>query len=190
MIREVFASQMPTAIPRWRDYRWLSTVVTAAQHGDEQAFDALVVEIGGPLLRFLRLRLRTEADARDALQETLLSAWLGLRSLRRTESFASWIMTIAARKAALVEDNRDAALPTSGLAEADGGKGLDETLQVRLALERLPPSSRDLLLLRYVVGLSERETASSLGIRIGTVKSRTARARRQLASVLGLGDRE
>jgi RNA polymerase sigma-70 factor (ECF subfamily) len=170
----------------WRNDRWLGAVVTAVQRGDGNAFETLVVVIGSPVYRFLRLRLGTEEDARDALQETLLSAWLNIRGLRRTESFRSWILTIAARKAALVDGRRP--LPVRAMHVEDSETGVDEALHVRLTLDALPPSSRDLLLLRYVVGLSEREAARVLGVRVGTVKSRTARARGRLASLLARRD--
>lgn len=169
---------------RWQDDGWLSEVVIAVQDGDQHAFESLVVVIGPPLYRFLMLRLGADADARDALQETFLAAWLSIGSLRRPKSFRSWILTIAARNAALVS-RRDEAVGRSGAVEGiqEAGRA-DQAVEFHLALDSLPPSWRDLLLLRFVVGLTEAETARVLGTRLGTVKSRTSRARRRLASLL------
>jgi RNA polymerase sigma-70 factor (ECF subfamily) len=55
---------------------------------------------------------------------------------------------------------------------------------VLAALERLPASAREVLLLRYLLRLSEIEAAEVLGVRQGTVKSRAARARRLLLEEL------
>ena len=61
----------------------------------------------------------------------------------------------------------------------------DESLfEIREAILALPPNLRDVLLLRYLLQLSEEEAAAALGIRIGTVKSRTARARAALSELI------
>ena len=57
-------------------------------------------------------------------------------------------------------------------------------LDLREALLALPPHYRDALLLRYLAELSEEEAAAALGIRVGTLKSRTARARAALSELL------
>jgi len=74
-------------------------LVVASQAGSRDAFEALVRELGPLLYRFLVVRLRNEADARDALQETLIAAWQRLPSLRDPRSCRSWLLTIALRKA-------------------------------------------------------------------------------------------
>ena len=55
---------------------------------------------------------------------------------------------------------------------------------MRAAFSRLPDKAREILLLRYFLRLSEEETAAALGLRLGTVKSRAARARRLLLGEL------
>lgn len=158
--------------------------VRRAQAGDADAFEELVLWFGPRLHRFLAVRLADERDARDALQETLLAAWQGLPRLRRADRFWPWLAGIAANKAADSVRRRPALnghrpeLAADAVADAHGG------LVVRQALDRLPPASRDVLLLRLVLGLSEEETAEALGVRVGTVKSRTARARSRLLELL------
>jgi RNA polymerase sigma factor (sigma-70 family) len=65
--------------------------------------------------------------------------------------------------------------------------GLEEEglLEIREALFALPAHFREVLLLRYFVQLSEEEVAEALGVRVGTVKSRSARARKALLELLG-----
>ena len=60
----------------------------------------------------------------------------------------------------------------------------DNAADVLAALERLPAAAREVLLLRYLLRLSEVEVAEVLGVRVGTVKSRAARARRRLLEEL------
>jgi RNA polymerase sigma factor (sigma-70 family) len=158
--------------------------VRRAQAGDADAFEELVLWFGPRLHRFLAVRLADERDARDALQETLLAAWQGLPRLRRADRFWPWLAGIAANKAADSVRRRPNLnghhpdLAADAVADAHGA------LVVRQALDRLPAVSRDVLLLRLVLGLSEEETAEALGVRVGTVKSRTARARSRLLELL------
>jgi RNA polymerase sigma-70 factor (ECF subfamily) len=159
----------------------LHAAVRRARLGSAAAFDELVVLAGPRLYRFLWARLGDDRDARDALQETFVAAWQGLPRLRDLERAWPWLVGIAARKAADVVRRRRAASVTAAVsAAATSGEAVD----VRDALARLPQHLREALLLRYVLELSEEEAAVALGVRVGTVKSRAARARQRLLEEL------
>jgi len=148
------------------------------------AFQALVAPFIQRLYRFLTVRLGDERDARDALQETLVAAWQGLPRLRDVDDPWPWLAGIAAHKAADVGRRRRVVLPLDDdadrVVEVD-----DDSADVRAAFGRLPEKAREILLLRYFLRLSEEETAAALGLRLGTVKSRAARARQLLLGELG-----
>ena len=77
-------------------------------------------------------------------------------------------------------DRREAApSPEDALLEADRRR------ELLGALERLPDQAREILACRYLLDLSEEETASALDVRLGTVKSRTARALDRLREAYG-----
>jgi RNA polymerase sigma factor (sigma-70 family) len=160
----------------------LALAALGAKQGSREDFGRLVDRLGPSLYRFLVVRLRDESDARDALQETLIAAWQSLPQLRRLESVRAWLFTIAVRKAGDVFRGRPS-LTNVPLKEATtpDAAGL---VELQMSLQELPPRMREVVLLRYLVGLSERETAGVLGVRVGTVKSRSARAREQLAHAL------
>jgi RNA polymerase sigma factor (sigma-70 family) len=158
-----------------------AVIVRRAQLGSSAAFDRLVVTRGPDLYRYLLVRLRTESDARDALQETLTAAWQGLRGLRQPDRFWPWLVAIAARKAAAISRAR--------APKADYDFDLvpdddDSVLELSDAIARLPDHLRDVLVLRFRLQLTEKEVAEVLGVRVGTVKSRSARARRALEELL------
>jgi RNA polymerase sigma-70 factor (ECF subfamily) len=155
-------------------------LVRRAQLGSAAAFEELVVRHGSRLYRYLAVQLRHESDAHDALQDTLTAAWRGLPELRNAERFQPWLFGIASNKAADAARRR---LPTADAEGSAGSRG-DEHLELREAVATLAPHLREVLLLRYLLGLSEAEVAEALGVRLGTVKSRTARARRALAEAL------
>jgi len=156
-------------------------LVRRAQLGSAAAFEQLVVAHGPPLHRYLAAQLRDEGEALDVLQETLAAAWRGLPGLRRTDRFRPWLAGIAANKVADSIRRR----PPVGNADPDAaGREDPGLLEAREALASLEPRFREVLLLRYLLGLTEEEAAAALGVRIGTVKSRAARARRALLEAL------
>jgi RNA polymerase sigma-70 factor (ECF subfamily) len=156
-------------------------VATPALAAIESAFDELVEPYVQRLYRFLVVRLGDESEARDALQETLFAAWLGLPQLRDRDRSWAWLVGIAAHKAADTTRRRHHGVPLDAAIPAAAEGAASDT---RAALARLPRKAREVLLLRYLARLSEEETAAVLGIRLGTVKSRAARARKLLLEEL------
>jgi RNA polymerase sigma-70 factor (ECF subfamily) len=156
-------------------------LVRRAQLGSGAAFEQLVVRYGARLHRYLRIELRHESDAHDALQESLTAAWRGLPGLRRADRFWPWLAGIASNKAADIHRRRR---PTADVESAGESHDDDLLLETREALSALPAHFREVLLLRYLLGLSEEEAATALGVRVGTVKSRCSRARRALLEEL------
>ncbi len=162
-------------------------LVRRAQLGSAAAFEQLVLARGPALERFLLARLRNESDARDALQEALVAAWQALPRLRQRDRFWPWLVGIAAHKAADLARRRPPVVEADLALLVDPAGDPDEREHVRelwAMIESLPPVQRDVLLLRYLLRLSEEEVAEALGIRVGTVKSRTARARGALRELI------
>ena len=159
-------------------------LVRRAQLGSAAAFERLVRERGPGLHRYLRLELRDGADVNDVFQETLAAAWGGLPRLRDPERFWAWLVGIASNKVADALRGR-ARAGTNAVDAEHVAPDHSQLVEAHEALAALAPPFREILLLRYVVGLSEEEAAAALGIRLGTVKSRTARARTALMKELG-----
>jgi RNA polymerase sigma-70 factor (ECF subfamily) len=131
--------------------------------------------------------------ADDIVQEALVKAFVRIHQLRAGEGFAAWLVTIVRREAMnaarsdsrrrardlrLVEPDQSGEDPSERAATAVDGAALVA------ALERLDDVDRDVLLCRYVLDLSTRETAAVLGCEVGTVKSRTSRALDRLKAVV------
>jgi RNA polymerase sigma factor (sigma-70 family) len=115
----------------------------------------------------------------DAAQETLITVFRRLRSLREPEAIFGWVRTIAVREAVRVARaplHAAPARPGEGLRPV-GSVDVELAAEVRQVLERLPPDRRAILVLRDLHGVDEAEAARLLGIARGTVKSRLHRAR-------------
>ena len=163
-----------------------------AQQGDERAFEALVQSHWQMSFRVAYLITRNAVEAEDAAQEAMLKCWRALPRFRDAEPFRPWLLQIVGNEAR--NRLRSAGRRTSLLvrARAAGVSGdaapspeelavaAEERERLLAALESLPEQARTVLACRYLLDLSEGETASALAVRPGTVKSRTARALAQL----------
>ena len=127
-------------------------------------------------------------DAEDAVQTAFVKAWQALPRFRSGSPFKPWLLRIVANEAhnrRRAERRRvelrlraTAAHPSEDAAPSPEGAALGREQREALlaAMEGLRESDRDVLACRYFLELSEEETAAVLGVRRGTVKSRTARA--------------
>jgi RNA polymerase sigma-70 factor (ECF subfamily) len=163
-------------------------LVLRAQRGDEHAFAELVRAHQEVAFRVAYLVGGSAAEAEDALQEGLVKAWRALGGFRRGAPLRPWLLQIVAnearnrrrsagRRAELaLRAHREHAVAAPP-AQADAvALAADERARLHAALDRLPDDGRLVLTCRYLLELSEEETAAALGVRRGTVKSRTARA--------------
>jgi RNA polymerase sigma-70 factor, ECF subfamily len=173
--------------------------------GDDRAYEELVRAASPRLLATLRRMLRSDDDARDALQETFLAAFRALPRFEGQSKLSTWLHRIAVNSALMKlrskrrrpEDSIEELLPRfaeDGHFTADtasSGKLLDEEVDeaqrraaVRRCIDELPEAQRTVIVLRDVEGLSTEETAQQLGISADATKMRLHRARQALRTLL------
>jgi len=142
------------------------------------------------LRRYARALAGDRSAADDLVQDTLERAWAKLHLFRPGTDLRAWLFTVmhnvhvnqlrAARPGAPLEDEMpELAHPAR---ESDGL----ELRDLDLAIRRLPPEQREVLLLVALEDMSYGEAARTLDIPIGTVMSRLARAREKLRVGLGI----
>ncbi len=165
-----------------------------ARAGDGQALEALLERYQAQVYRFGMKMCRDPEDAKDVLQETLLSMARGVRDFRGASSISTWLYTIArsfcikkrrkSKFAPTEERSLDTELVAEGRRLTDPAQSPEDALaskQVEHALERairsLEPMYREVLLLRDAEGLTAPEVAEVLGVSVQAVKSRLHRAR-------------
>lgn len=179
------------------------TLIRAAQRGDLEAFNQLVLQYQDFLFRIALNILHDEDAAADAAQQAFISAFQNLKSFRGG-SFRSWLSRIVVNASydGLRRDARARSLPLEifnqddeemepaawladpGLtpeAQAETSELLDA---IQTSLQDLPEPYRLALVLVDVEGLSYEEAAATLDVPKGTVKSRLARARNALRTAL------
>ena len=176
--------------------------ILQAKKGDQEAFAQLML---GSQDRVYTLCLRmtgNQEDALDLAQETFFNAWRGLPSFQGSSSFSTWVYRLASN--ACIDFLRKRKRQQQGespyslddeeapIAEPADPKGAPEEelerTELRRAVERglqaLPEYHRQILIMRELSGLSYQEIGETLGLDLGTVKSRIARARLSLKKIL------
>lgn len=149
-------------------------LVRAAQRGDTLAM-AELLDILAPYVGRVCAPIALGQGA-DAAQETLVSVFKSLRTLKDPAALHGWVRAIAVREAIRTAQRAGRTVPADLSAlPARGDPQL--SADIRDVLERLSPEHRAVLMLRDVEGLDERTAAALLGVRTGTVKSRLHRAR-------------
>lgn len=152
--------------------------------------DGLTVQMPG-LLRFALSLTRDPVRADDLVQETLLRAWRSRHTYQPDTNLAGWLTMILRnafytghrRRCREIEDPDEAYAASLSIAPAqEDGLHLQDT---HVALAKLSPKLREVLVLIVLNDLSYEEAAVRLNCNIGTIKSRMFRAREQLALALG-----
>jgi RNA polymerase sigma-70 factor (ECF subfamily) len=172
-------------------------LVERAKRGDHRAYGELVHAYQGIAFRTAYLVVRNAAEAEDAAQEGFVKAFRALGRFRTGEPFRPWLLKIVVNEARnrLRSSARRDALVVRASAEKPSGEAapspeaalLDAERRELLlaAVEALPEPQREVISCRYLLDLSEEETAAVLGLRRGTVKSRTSRALERLRESYG-----
>ena len=163
-------------------------LVRRARGGDRGAFGELVRRHQTVALRLAAAVTGSTEEARDIVQDAFVQGYRSLDRFRGEAPVRSWLLRIVANHAknalrsrarrrgregrfALLDraptDADPVGQPVVDRAEVSGLLGM---------LAALPEHDREVLALRFVAGLSEADTASTLGVPVGTVKSRASRA--------------
>jgi RNA polymerase sigma factor (sigma-70 family) len=157
-------------------------LVERARQGDHDAFAELVRGAVARLDTAARLILRDSELARDAVQEGLIRAWRDLRTLRDPDRFDAWVYRLTVN-ACLDQARRRRRRPIEvevaplfAPRAPDPAIAVADRALVDSVLRRLDERGRAIVVLHYFLGLPLTEVAATLGIPVGTVKSRLHRA--------------
>jgi RNA polymerase sigma-70 factor, ECF subfamily len=167
-------------------------LIAGALQGRTEAFGELIQPHLPSLSRLASLRLQSDTEAEDAVQQTMLRAYCHLHQFRREATFKTWLCAIAFREVGQLRRSRSAVhlrslheaqvatLADPGVSPETQCQQTQQVERLHKALLKLPEKYRSVIQLRDLRELSVAETAQSLSLTTPTVKVRHSRARKLL----------
>lgn len=146
----------------------------------KDAFGQLYLQMLPGLYRLAQSILHHREDAMDAIQQAIEKAWKVSGRIRAGEEKA-YISRIVINECRNIQRHRMRVTPRADLAGKEPEKADNDLFR---AISGLPEKYRLPLLLRYMEGYSEKETAETLKISVAALKSRVFRARNQLKDMI------
>jgi RNA polymerase sigma-70 factor (ECF subfamily) len=184
---EAFADPRPIAVD--------PAELDAFRRGESDAVRTLYRQYGHLVFAVAYRVLGRRELAEEAAQQTFVNAWRAADRIDVDRDPASWLATIAKRAAIDIyrREARRATRPMAEVADHDRAivslppdvDALDAVWQVRRAIAALPADEASIVRLQHLDGMTHTEIADKLGVALGTVKSRSHRAHRKLAGLLG-----
>jgi RNA polymerase sigma-70 factor (ECF subfamily) len=181
----------------------LEDLFLLAKKGDGRAFEQIVLQTERAVYNLALSIVKKKEDAEDVTQETYLRLWRTANDLKIENSLKSYILRTARNLALdLIRKNSKHANDDTVILNADGEFEIDiedtspdsrpdaaylqkiEKEAIRASVSELPPSAKELIILRDIEGLPYSEIASMLGIAEGTLKSKLFRARERLRKII------
>ncbi|HEY9377413.1 MAG TPA: RNA polymerase sigma factor [Jiangellaceae bacterium] len=171
-----------------------ATLVEAARNGDVESY-GLLVERYQAIAHRTAFTLGAGDDTADVVQEAFVKAYLALGRFRVAEPFRPWLLKIVVNETRnrwrRQSRHRTVPLPLVGVDPPSATPTPEQVAEehetirsLRDAVVGLPPHQRDVVVCRYLLELSEDETAQVLGVPSGTVKSRLSRGLAALQAAL------
>jgi RNA polymerase sigma-70 factor (ECF subfamily) len=152
-------------------------LVLRAREGDRDAFDLLMTTLVDHLFRIARLILRDIDRAEDAVQEALVKCWRDLPGLRDPDRFDAWLNRLLLHSVADEARRRGRFAASITIlrvepAQTDSAAALADRDEVARVFGRLSLDHRTIVVLHHYLGFTVEEAASTIGIPVGTAKSR------------------
>jgi RNA polymerase sigma-70 factor (ECF subfamily) len=170
-----------------RSERLVLAAVARAKEGDGDALRFLYLRYADNVYGYVCSIVRDEFEAEDVTQHIFAKLMTALaRYEPRVVPFSAWILRVA-HNAAIDHMRARRPLPLEEVhspdaAADDGAQGRERFADLRLALDALPPEQRDVIVLRFLVGMSPREVAEHIGRSEDAVHGLQHRGRRRLRS--------
>jgi len=170
--------------------------------GDKNAFEGLVLENQKNVYNLALKMTRNEDDALDISQEAFVKAYKQLRNFRGDSRFSVWMYRLTYNlcidflrkkpKADVIsldyenESGEVTPLEIPDLRNLPEDSAVRNEMRENIAesIKELPLKHREMIVMREITGMSYEEIATTLGMNVGTVKSRLARARLKLIEIL------
>jgi RNA polymerase sigma-70 factor (ECF subfamily) len=183
-----------------------SLLIKKIQGGDMAAFDQLVIKHKDKLFNMVYWFLGDYQEANDCAQEIFIKVFKGIKRFRFESSFSTWLYRIAINTCrnrikssayrwkmrtvplenpdSSKEGNRSYEIQNGSPSPANELEKKERMMRIQKAVNSLPQEQNRIIVMRDIQGMSYQEISDITGLKLGTVKSRLARARLELKNKL------
>ncbi len=168
----------------------MEKLIERSKQGDCSAFAELYARYATEIYRFALYMTGNKEDAEDAVQESLLSAWKSIHSLKDNSLFKAWLFKILANKCKtlLMKRNKEPdVLPVEEyefLVNYEDDGNLISSAELKDALSTLTPPDAQIILLSIIGGFTSYELGVIYNMTPGAVRTRQKRALEKLKTIL------
>jgi RNA polymerase sigma-70 factor (ECF subfamily) len=172
-----------------------NALVELALAGQTDCFSDLMNRHAAGVRKYLSRLVRNRSDLDDVVQDTFMKAWVRLSTFRFEATFRTWLISVALNEALTLYRRRKyglscpviidlEAIPSKCESPYQSFARMEGRSKLRIAVQKLPPKYRDVLVLCDLEQLTTRETAKRMNASISLVKTRLFRARHMLTAAL------
>lgn len=158
-------------------------LIRKAKKGDKDAFCRLMDEQMQSMYKIAISYVKNDEDAADAIQDTILSCYENLKSLKYNRHFKTWMIRILINKCKDILQRKNRMICTDEMPEMPFHEAEYASAEWAQMLEPLDEKYRMIVLLYYMEGFNTREISEILDMKESTVKSRLQRGRKQIAKM-------
>ena len=166
----------------------MEELVKKAKKGNNEAFTTLILSIQKDLYKIARMRLSSQEDINDAVQETIINAFSSISSLKKPKYFKTWIIRILINECNKIYKSKsryqDELKEDYVLATRDELNNKENELDFETLISNLNYDERMIITLFYLENLKAKEIASILNIKESTIKVKLLRARKKLKTCI------
>lgn len=160
-----------------------------AKRGDSDAFCELMNRYIQDMYKISWAYLKNDEDAADAIQDTILTCFEKLQTLKQNKYFKTWMVRILINKCKDILQKNSRVVYTDVLEETPVYEDEYESAEWKQVLDLLDEKYRTILLLYYMEGFNTREISEILDMKENTVKSRLKRGRQKIVQTYDGGER-
>ncbi len=158
----------------------MERLVRKAKKQDKEAFGQLIRLYTPDMYKVAKAILKNDEDAADAMQETALTCWMKLDTLKKDRYFKTWMMRILINHCNGIYRQKSRVISDQMMPEEGGLEENYSTVEWREFLQCLDEKYRVVAILYYVEGFKIREIAEILELNANTVSGRLATAREKI----------
>lgn len=161
----------------------MKNLIVKAKKGDPEAFITIIEENKSDMYKIAVSILHNDADAADAMSETILTCWSEIGKIKKEKYFKTWLTRILINKCNdIIRKNSRTMYVESYDAIEPAGEDVYSS-EVNECLDSLSENNRLIMILYYSQGFKVKEIAKMLNMNENTVKTRLSRARQEFREI-------